>query len=640
MNRFKTTLLACVGIGAATGLVALAIFARNVHRALESARQEAEAQGRLEFSSGPYAPASALPVELVSAPAEFARAARFHEDLYIAGPAGLLEYAPGGALVRQFAVGQELPSSALVDLTRAVLADSREEELIVATADAGILAYNGRTFRRIYPREKEAREITSVATGAGGHLLIGTKSRGVEVFDGKTLAVLHPSLAGLHVTALAGDESDLWVGTLDRGVLHWHAGTAEAFGEAQGLPDPQVLSLAVEGDRAFVGTPLGVALFEGGKFARVLAPGAFATALHATSERLLVGTEDQGVLSLPLLPGHRDFPVHREPAAAEVVQFLAMGDDLYALTPGELYRINARGLGWQQVLRRGPATLTDRNISALAVDGSGRLWVGYFTRGLDEWDAAAGRVTHVEDEHVFCINRILPEAKGGTVDVATANGLVRFSAAGSEEQVLTRAAGLISDHVTDVAPYGEGLALATPAGLTFLDRRGARSLYAFQGLVNNHVYALGVAGDELLAGTLGGISVIGGELVQANYTVGNSGLQHNWITAVVRAGDEWMVGTYGAGVLGMDRKGEFRPLGIASGAFNVNSNAMLVTPEHVFAGMAGQGLYIFDRRTARWTTLSQGLPSANVTALAAAGGYVYIGTDNGLARIEEARLER
>jgi len=37
--------------------------------------------------------------------------------------------------------------------------------------------------------------------------------------------------------------------------------------------------------------------------------------------------------------------------------------------------------------------------------------------------------------------------------------------------------------------------------------------------------------------------------------------------------------------------------------------------------------------------MSQGLPSANVTALAAGGGYVYIGTENGLARIEEQRLE-
>ena len=48
------------------------------------------------------------------------------------------------------------------------------------------------------------------------------------------------------------------------------------------------------------------------------------------------------------------------------------------------------------------------------------------------------------------------------------------------------------------------MALATPAGITFLDESGAHSIYAFQGLVNNHVYALGADGDKLVAGTLGG----------------------------------------------------------------------------------------------------------------------------------------
>jgi len=31
----------------------------------------------------------------------------------------------------------------------------------------------------------------------------------------------------------------------------------------------------------------------------------------------------------------------------------------------------------------------------------------------------------------------------------------------------------------------------------------------FHGLVNNPIYALGVSGDELMVGTLGGLSVIG-----------------------------------------------------------------------------------------------------------------------------------
>jgi ligand-binding sensor domain-containing protein len=301
--------------------------------------------------------------------------------------------------------------------------------------------------------------------------------------------------------------------------------------------------------------------------------------------------------------------------------------------------MNPRGLGWVEVLQRSPAMLTDRNISALAMDVSGKLWIGYFNRGLDEWDERSGRVTHVEDEHVFCVNRILTEAKTGTVEVATANGLVRFSAEGNEGQVLTGADGLIAEHVTDVAAHGDGLVLATTAGLTFLDRNGARSLYAFQGLVNNHVFALGVSGDEILAGTLGGISVIGHEEVRTNYTVGNSGLKHNWITAIVPVGDEWMVGTYGAGVLKLDGQGRFYPMEKATGPFDVNPNAMLVSAGHVFAGTLGQGLYVYDRASGRWSAITDGLPSANVTALAVSGGYVYVGTDNGLVRIEERKLQ-
>jgi ligand-binding sensor domain-containing protein len=239
---------------------------------------------------------------------------------------------------------------------------------------------------------------------------------------------------------------------------------------------------------------------------------------------------------------------------------------------------------------------------------------------------------------VFCVNRILPNAKDGTIDVATANGLIRFDTAGNQEQVLTRADGLIADHVTDVVSYQDGLALATPAGLTFLDATGAHSMYAFQGLVNNHVYALGVSGDELMAGTLGGLSQLEKGDVQVSYTTGTPGLKHNWITAVVPVGSEWMIGTYGAGVLGLDRSGHFHSFEIGTGQFEINPNAMLVTASHVFAGTLGQGLYVYERASERWFAVEQGLPSANVTALAVADGYLYVGTDNGLVRVQEQKL--
>ena len=65
-----------------------------------------------------------------------------------------------------------------------------------------------------------------------------------------------------------------------------------------------------------------------------------------------------------------------------------------------------------------------------------------------------------------------------------------------------------------------------------------------------------------------------------------------------------MVGTYGSGVMGLDRAGHFQSFDGATVPSEVNPNAMLVTALHVFAGTLGNGLYIYDRATARWSTIS------------------------------------
>lgn len=619
--------------------VAAGFVAWRASRALRMASHEVQAERGVQFTVRELPAPQEIRFEPVSAPAVFLQAARFQDHLYIASPAGLLEYNAGGAPLRRFSVGRELPPSPLVALSSGILADSREPELLVATAQEGVLAFNGRNFRQIYPQVAEARDITAILPVASGHLLIGTKKRGVLLYDGKQIAPLHPTLDGLYVQALAGGESDLWVGTLNQGVLHWHAGATESFGEKEGLPDPQVQAIAVADEKTYVGTVLGVAEFDGGQFARVLAPGVLVTSLLVRGDTLLVGSEDQGVISVKLKGRRSNLNTGGAPELSEVRQVLDSGDAVYVLTRNALLQMSERGFAWRQVLQPGPALLSDRNVSALAVDGRGRVWVGYFDRGLDlveEEDAR--RSTHVENERVFCVNRIWPDTKTGTVAVATANGLMRFGETGKQEQVLTRSDGLIADHVTDVVAYRDGLAIATPAGLTFLDANGAHSMYAFQGLVNNHVYALGVSGDELLVGTLGGLSKIGQGEIPVNYTSGTSGLKHNWITAVVRVGDEWMVGTYGAGVLGMDGAGRFRSFDGATGEIVVNPGAMLVTPRHVLAGTLGEGLYVFDRETERWTVLKGGLPSRNVTALARNGETIYVGTDNGLVRIPEEKL--
>jgi ligand-binding sensor domain-containing protein len=373
-------------------------------------------------------------------------------------------------------------------------------------------------------------------------------------------------------------------------------------------------------------------------------------------DTLLVGTLDGTLAEIPIgvRASRAARPILRD-APAPIERFVNVsgaGGALYALSEDALYSIDERydsndnsnnstniTGGVRRVLGADAGRLTDRNVSALALDPAGRLWVGYFDRGLDILGAHGEGAMHVENDHVFCVNRIVHDAAGGPTAVATANGLVLFDSSGRPKQVLGRADGLIADHVTDLVLNAGGMTVATPAGLTFVDGRGSRSLYAFHGLVNNHVYALGAAGTEVLAGTLGGVSILDNGVIQASYTTANSALTHNWITAAARVDGEWFVGTYGGGMFRLDAKGRWQRFADLTGPIEINPNAMAVTETHVFAGTLTRGLLAFDRRLERWTTITAGLPSMNVTALAADRGNpdhidrLYVGTDNGVVRI-------
>jgi hypothetical protein len=375
------------------------------------------------------------------------------------------------------------------------------------------------------------------------------------------------------------------------------------------------------------------------KVARSLAPGFFARALLLRGQTLVVGTLEEGIVEVPLAGRPpRGLRPRGQPLAAAVEQLLELEGKLYAVAADGLYSAAGPDASWRHVLETGGGVLTDRNVSALAVDPAGRLWVGYFDRGLDLLDSAAARPTHFEDGHLFCINRIAFADDGRHSAVATANGLVLFDASGRPQQVLGRAQGLIADHVTDVAFSPQGMVVATPAGLTFLDGSGARSLYAFHGLVNNHAYALGISGDRVMVGTLGGLSVLTGGVVRASYNTSNSRLTHNWITAIAPVGEEWFAGTYGGGVLRLDSSGEWQSFADLPGDLVVNPNALLVTNERVYVGTLDRGLFVYDRSLRRWSNWTSGLPSANVTAFAFSRGSLYVGTDNGLVRISEQSL--
>ncbi len=572
--------------------------------------------------------------ESVSSTGTFTDASVFDGRIYVSTPSALLEY-DGSGVRNRWRAGLELPSAPLGRLATGMAGGSHQPELYIATNGAGIVVFDGRGFRQILPGDRDRRKITAILPVGNGRILFGTANRGVLAYDGEHLAPFSDSLGKVQVTALAGDVASVWIGTANHGLYHWNAGTLQHFGEAESLPDARVASLAVAEDRVFAGTPMGIAELRGGHVERTLAPGFFAVALAVRGDTLWAGSAQEGVVQIPL-GARKPRPARWDAVtgAGAIAKLFEIEGSLAALSADGLYL--DQGGTWREAIGAEPGKLTDTDISALAMDRAGRLWVGYFDRGLDVVDG--DRVRHFEDDSVFCVNRIAHNAPAGTTAVATANGLVLFDGGPAKRQVLRRADGLISDHVTDVVLRPDGMLLATPAGITTIDAGGTHSVSDFHGLVNQHVYTIAARGGQVLAGTLGGLSVLRGDIVQASYTTFNSSLRHNWITAIQPVGDEWFVGTYGAGVMRLSKNGEWDAFAAMKGTVVINPNAMLVTPAHVFAGTLEHGLLVYDRASGRWNAVTDGLPSANVTAIEAAGGEIYIGTDNGLVRIAEDRI--
>jgi hypothetical protein len=646
-------------VAIAAALLCLAISGTvvwRVERALNHSKGDLARRESLGVEIRTFGPQPNPGFEGITAPAVFKSALVFQGHIYLAGPAGLSAYSIAGSLEHVYRTGIDLPAAPLGQMATGLLTDSRQPELLIATLGQGVMAFDGRLFRQILPQQEEARMVTALLPLASGRLLIGTAKLGLLIYDGKTLKRFHTTTDNVYVTALAGSEADLWVGTLNDGVLFWHGGQTERIGEEQGLPDRRVEQIALADGRAFVGTPMGVAEIREGKIVRILARGIYAHALFVDHSSLLVGQVEAGVMRVSLAGPESDnkarrpivavaasdasqvrATLNRSAAGLTVEQFLAIGESRYALADDGLLRQEPDG-EWRRILSGEGAQLTASDISALLVASDGRLWVGYFDRGLDIVPATGGEASHIENDHVFCVNRIVEDTRQGAVAVATANGLVLFDRDGRQKQVLGRDAGLIADHVTDVALYGNGMALATPAGITFLDPSGAHSLYAFQGLVNNHVYALGASGSQLVAGTLGGLSLLVDGSVQRNLTTGTSGLKHNWITGLVAVGKEWLVGTYGAGVLRLEADGSVTPTDATRSGVVVNPTAMVADGRLVLAGTLGQGLLVGDATGTRWKTVVAGLPSLNVTALAIHNGVVYVGTEDGLVKISEDKL--
>jgi ligand-binding sensor domain-containing protein len=470
-----------------------------------------------------------------------------------------------------------------------------------------------------------------------------------------------------NITALLPLESRLYIGTQDRGLYIWREAHIETVGTTDGLPSPHVTGLALLPDALSrtgtigVATDFGVVAIDDTYRIESISPRPNITSLAVSGRRLWAGLFGGGVIELKAeQTGNSDSetPGSASPIAAGLPQastrVQAAGSRLWALTD---YGAFARDEDSSRPAFESiaPSLVSDRvltgdHITSLSFDGRGRLWAGFFDRGIDVISPESSeRLSHIEDERVREINSLCFDSRDDRMLVATSRGLVAFDARMKQSLFTRERTGIVNDSIAYAAvaegsrsginARGSSIFLATAGGLSEIGGGRARSITAFHGLASNHLYTLAVASSRLFAGSLAGLVELEGLRVVRTYKTSNSGLSHDWVTALVQSDGTLYIGTNGGGVDALLPTGEWVGFADEVGRFEVNQNAMHLDGERVVVGTADQGLLIYNTRARRWTRISAGLPSQNVTAIESDERFLYAGTLNGLVRVEKRGID-
>jgi ligand-binding sensor domain-containing protein len=600
--------------------------------------------------------------------------ATFADAQYLATSGGLLWLDENGNVKRRYTTLDGLPDNDLTAL--AVFRD----RLFIGTASAGLIGFDGNEFTGFSFKTPKATRV-SVLVATDSELLIGTLDGGVFEYDGERFTRRVSTAAGSdlnRVTALLPFESRLYIGTHDRGLYIWREAHIEQVTTSNGLPSPHVTALVAmpsslsQAGAIGVATDFAVVAVNDANEIKPMTNRANITSLAVSGGRLWAGLFGGGVIDLVAdraarpdgLPETRSI-LSETPGLPRQVPTIVCASEgrLWALTQEGAFVRDERAAGpaFEAVAASlaGERVLTTGYITSLAVDGAGRLWVGYFDRGIDLIATETfERVSHIEDDRIREVNFIAFDPGEDRMLAATSRGLVSFDGR-MKQSILTREqGGLINDSVAHVSvadvsasipgsPEGatparldrdRALVVATAGGLTQLTGGRARSLTAFHGLASNHLYTSATVGSRLFVGSLAGLVELEGLRVVRSYKTSNSRLSHDWITALAESGGTLYIGTNGGGVDALLPTGEWVNFSDEIGKLEVNQNAMHFDGERLFVGTSDRGLLVYNTRDRRWTGISAGLASQSVTAITSDDSFVYAGTSNGLVRIEKRVL--
>jgi hypothetical protein len=479
-------------------------------------------------------------------------------------------------------------------------------------------------------------EVRTLLETDAGELLIGARQGLYRAAWGAT------SLERLDeqpVRALAQGPGFVLAGG-ERGLRRVSAGRSQTLV----APDPWIESVQLVQDELWLVTAAGLAR---GPVEGVLQP-------VAGAEDVLSGVWHDGAflaLSSATATVLRRLDAHgrgrEEPLPAPTRRLLVLHDALLADTQAGLYL--REPAGWRRLTTADEALpAKNSHVGALALDRE-RLAVGFFDGGLALAEratlvASADRPTPatalwqpVSGAAAWGVNALL--SSGGALYVASLRGAARVD--GERLASLPGAGAAFSLAATPngvAVGYGQGVHVP-----------GVGLLSAFHGLPGNQALALLPEPGEspsLFVATPSGLGSVQGRRVRFAVGAGAGKLPHPWVTSLALRGDVLYFGTYGNGLARRfpprpgerDLAGRFEPFAETEG-LKINTGCLVFDGDgRLWAGTDGRGLWRLAQDGARFAPVRVALPSPRVTALALDGGSLWVGTDEGLARLELARL--
>jgi ligand-binding sensor domain-containing protein len=566
---------------------------------------------------------------------------------YFATSGGLLAVDESGNLKRRYTTMDGLTDN---DLTALAIFQHR---LFSGTGANGLLAFDGNTFTGYRFTKPKATRVSVLLT-TDTELLIGTLDGGLFEYDGEKFTRRLNAATGADfekVTALLANNSRIYVGTQDKGLYLWREAQVQHFTTQEGLPSPRVTALAVmpSSDAIAVATDFGAVTLNETNEVKALSKQPNITSLAVNQGRLYAGLFTGGMVQISETTV-KDGVIAGADPRPQTQDSRLFSDE------GKLWMLTQSGAFVREEQSSSPAfepiastvakevIISAAHIMSLAIDRQGRLWVGYFDRGVDIISPETNeRVAHLEDDRVREVNFIAFDKTTDRALIATSRGLVAIDGK-SKQTVLTKEQGLIDNAVAHISlvednltARGNRVMLATAGGLTELSQGRARSLTAFHGLSSNHLYTSASVGSRFFVGSLGGLVELESLRVVRVYKKSNSKLSEDWVTALAEADGVLYVGTIG-GIDALLPTGEWVNFADELGKIEVNQNAMHFDGERLYVGTSDRGLLVYNVRERRWSRISAGLSSQNVTSITGTERFIYIGTLNGLMRIEKRLL--